>query len=67
MIKFLYEKVTGTPWTTTRSAAAEFGPPPAVEFATDLVWLTDSEVLLYGDQVVRQARARRVRAVEVAR
>jgi hypothetical protein len=64
VIGWLYEKTTGTPWTTTRSMAAEFGPPPAVQFSNELLRLTDDELLLYGDQVL--AGARRARAAQGA-
>ncbi|MDI1466274.1 hypothetical protein QEZ54_35385 [Catellatospora sp. KI3] len=45
MIARLYEAVTGTPWTTGRSAAAEFGPTVATRYADALSWLTDAELM----------------------
>lgn len=58
----LWEKLTGTPWKTTRSAAAEFGPPPGARYARDLEALTNTEVAMYGEQVVARAQARKVPA-----
>lgn len=63
----LWKALTGTPWKTVRSAAAEFGPPPGVRYADDLAHLTDAELLLYGEQVVARARARRRLAAGVRR
>lgn len=44
MIKKLYEVITGTPWTTGRSAAADFGPPPGAVYATEWAHLSDAEL-----------------------
>lgn len=45
MIKALYEKVTGTPWTTGRSIAADFGPTVAARYAAELAPLSDRELM----------------------
>lgn len=61
MIRRLYELVTGTPWTTTRSAAEEFGPTVATRYAAELVTLTDDELIRYDRRaVVEYARAVRL-------
>lgn len=65
ILETLWERATGTPYRTVRSAAAEFGPPPAVVHADRLGALSDYEVLLYGESVVADSRARRT--VEVTR
>lgn len=44
MIGTIYELVTGRPWLTVRSMAAEFGPPPAIHFADELAGLTDAQL-----------------------
>ncbi|MCP2325649.1 hypothetical protein HDA40_004156 [Hamadaea flava] len=43
MITRIYELVTGTPWTTGRSAVAEFGPTIATRYP-ELAELTDREL-----------------------
>lgn len=45
MIRRLWELVTGRPWTTTRSATAEYGPPPGAVFADQLAAYTDAELV----------------------
>lgn len=45
MIKAFYEMVTGTPWTSGRSATADYGPPPAARYAAELGALADEELL----------------------
>lgn len=57
MIRWLYETVTGTPWTTGRCMAAEFGSPPGVRYATELAGLSDQEVLAYGYEIIAAAQA----------
>lgn len=54
----LYERLTGSPYRAVRSAAVEFGPPPAVVHADRLSTLSDYELLLYGESVVADARSR---------
>jgi hypothetical protein len=44
MIRRLYERLTGQPWATTRSMAAEFGPPPAVRYP-ELAAYSDLELI----------------------
>jgi len=45
MIKRLYEKVTGTPWTTERSLSGDGMVPLGALYAEELATLTDSELL----------------------
>jgi hypothetical protein len=47
MIVRIYEILTGKPWTTVRSAAAEFGPPPGAVYATQLAVYTDAELIAH--------------------
>lgn len=63
MIEKLYEVLTGRPYFTTVSMVAEFGPPPAVEFAADLAGLDDAELLAHGDEVVARARVAKRRGL----
>lgn len=57
MIRALYERVTGRPWTTVRSAAAEFGPPPGAVFAEALRHYTDQELYERGHVILRELAA----------
>ena len=57
MIRRLYETLTGRPWTTTRSAAAEFGPPPGARYAGELAAYTDTELITHGDRILAQLHA----------
>jgi len=67
MIARLYELLTGKPWTTTRSMAAEFGPPPAVRYADQLAAYTDLELITSHDPIrVRLAREQATRRVGVS-
>jgi hypothetical protein len=61
-VVWLWERLTGRPYWTGRSAAAEFGPPPAVQFASSLAGMSDMELLVYGDAVVEVARRSRYRS-----
>ncbi len=45
MIGTIFELVTGRPWLTVRSMAAEFGPPPAVYFEDELARLSDEDLM----------------------
>jgi hypothetical protein len=58
VIGWLYEKMTGRPWVTVRSATAEFGPPPGAAYRRELAVFTDAELYQYGDQIVAALRAR---------
>ncbi len=58
MIAELYERMTGKPWTTSRSAAEEFGPTPATEFP-ELSRYTDAELYERGPEIVAELRAAR--------
>jgi hypothetical protein len=57
MITRLYELLTGQPWTTTRSMAAEFGPPPAARYATQLAAYSDAELIAHGKAILARLRA----------
>ncbi|MDI1464314.1 hypothetical protein QEZ54_25410 [Catellatospora sp. KI3] len=58
MIARLYEAVTGTPWTTVRSAAEEFGPTIAARYADELADFTDYELMaMTPAEAVRTAKA----------
>jgi hypothetical protein len=57
MIRRLYETLTGRPWTTMRSAAAEFGPPPGARYAAALAAYTDAELIARGEQILAGLRA----------
>jgi hypothetical protein len=59
MIARVYELVTGKPYWTTRYMSAEFGLPPAVEFASELEKYTDLELLAYGEVIVAELRAQK--------
>ena len=56
MIKLLYEKATGRPWTTTRSMAEEFGPPPAARHP-ELARYSDAELYQRGAELVDELDA----------
>lgn len=58
MIARLWERVTGRPWTTTRSCAAEFGPPPAADpvYVEALRHYTDAELVAYGHAILAEIR-----------
>jgi hypothetical protein len=54
MIKRIYEAVTGTPWTTGRSATADFGPTPAAAYPeldelsfSELMTITNAEAIAW--------------------
>jgi hypothetical protein len=51
MIRRLYEAITGQPWTTTRSATAELGPPPGALYADQLGAYTDAELIASSDRL----------------
>jgi hypothetical protein len=59
MLQRLYELVTGRPWTTVRSAAAEFGPPPGARYAAELSRFSDAELYGHGDRIVAQLAVQR--------
>lgn len=63
MIKYLYRAITGTPWTTGRSYAADFGPTLATCYP-ELANLTDAELCaMTTPQAIAYAKA--VRAINV--
>jgi hypothetical protein len=61
MIPRLYELLTGHPWTTVRSMTAEFGPPLAAVYATELAAYTDAELIANGEQILANLRTRHPR------
>lgn len=58
---FVYERLTGRPWYTGRSAAAEFGPPPGARYARELAAYSDAELIAQGPQIIAELAARRAR------
>lgn len=52
MIRDLYERATGRPWLTVRSASAEFGPPPGARYADVLDQYTDADLYAFGDLII---------------
>ena len=70
MIRWLYEVVTGTPWTTGRSMAAEFGPTLATRHP-ELSLYSDRDLVTRGDEILTEIRSglgrRTLTEMEVAR
>lgn len=54
MVRELYELMTGRAWTTTRSCAAEFGPPPGAVYAEALATFTDEQLYASGEWILAQ-------------
>ena len=52
----LYEAVTGRPWLTVRSAAAEFGPPPGAVYEGALSAFSDAELYAHGEEILAAAK-----------
>jgi hypothetical protein len=67
VIRRVWKLVTGRPWTTTtRSATAEYGPPPGAVYAFELSRYTDAELIAMDrDQVLREVRACRAVAARI--
>lgn len=64
MIKRLYEAVTGTPWTTGRSAAVDFGPTIAARYP-ELAALSDMQLMRFTPaQAIAYAEAARANTRE---
>lgn len=64
-IERLFELLTGKPYTTTRSMAAEYGPPPAVQHP-ELLDYTDEELMRRDiREIVAEIRARRAALARV--
>lgn len=57
MFERIYEKVTGRPYLTVRSMAAEFGPTPATRYP-ELLDHSDAELVERGDELLAEAHAR---------
>ena len=63
----LFELLTGKPYTTTRSMAAEFGPPPAARYP-ELAQRSDWELLTRDiREIVAEIEARRNQTIEAER
>jgi len=59
VIRWLYERITGTSYLTVRSAAAEFGPPPAAQYP-ELLSYSAGELIRRGrDELLAEIRQRR--------
>jgi hypothetical protein len=53
---------------TTRSAAAEFGPPPGARYAAELAAYSDAELMLRErDDILAEIKAAESRRTEVTR
>lgn len=66
----LYEKLTGRAWRSTRSAAAEFGPPPGALYAEALRHYSDAELIADGPGILADLREQEVavnRLLDLAR
>jgi hypothetical protein len=48
----LYELVTGRPWTTGRTASADFGRPPGAVYAEQLAAYADAELFGHGEAIL---------------
>lgn len=57
MIRWLYEQMTGQPWTTTRCASVEFGPSPGAKYQKQLAAYSDAELYRRGWAIVAELRA----------
>ena len=58
LIEVLYERLTGRPYWTGRSCAAEKGPPPGALYAAKLAAYSDMELVMYGPEIVAALRER---------
>lgn len=59
MIRRIYKRLTGTPWTTGRQLSTDpalrrLGPPPAVRYAEQLRHYTDAELVERGPQILAE-------------
>lgn len=52
----IWKRLTGTPWTTTRSMAAEYGPTLATRYP-ELQRYTDVELVAFGHAILAEVRA----------
>lgn len=59
MIAWLYERITGTPWTTTVQASRDGVRLAGAVYRDELSRYTDAELLRRGDEIVARARAAR--------
>ena len=66
MIRALFEAVTGRPWTTTVSMAAQYGPPPAVVYRDLFDAYSDPELLAISDRILADLRQRNRLARDLA-
>lgn len=58
MISRIYRALTGKPWITSRSAAAEYGPPPGARYAVQLAAYTDAELISHSETILDEVRER---------
>jgi hypothetical protein len=63
MIARIWQAITGRPWTTVRSAAAEFGPPPAARYAAQLAAYSDTELIRHGEAILARLRRQDTTAI----
>lgn len=57
MFKWLFEKATGTPWTTGRCATTEFGPTPGARYRHIVAAIPDDVLLAYDPAELHQLLA----------
>lgn len=59
LLQQVYERLTGTPYDTVRTASVEFGPPPAAVHVEYLATFTDAELMaLWGPEFLAKLRQR---------
>ena len=56
MIRYLYETLTGRPWTTVRSCTTEYGPPPGARYAAQLAAYSDAELIHHGREILARLK-----------
>jgi len=59
VIRWLYERITGKPYLTVRSAAAELGPPPAAQYPEMLSYSAGELIRRERDELLAEIRRRR--------
>jgi len=59
VIRWLYERLTGTSYLTVRSAAVEFGPPPAAQHPELLEYNAGELIRRDRDELIAEIRQRR--------
>lgn len=62
MIRALYERLTGRPWTTGRRLSTDeavlsrYGQPPAIRYREQLAAYTDTELVERGPEILAELR-----------